>query len=128
MVHSHQKERRYTGNLIQTHVTYLTVNCNIVVLYATCIPKLIKPFLIQKTTKTRPWDGWLLLPIYRAKYSLWEFYLQDDFDHDFLCAEVKEGFRIIDEGAEQRLVPCEVDNFNMQNKSRDTSYVRVIKQ
>ena len=56
------------------------------------------------------------------------FYLQDDFDHDFFCAGVKESFRIIDEGAEQRHVPCEVDNFNMQNKSRDTSYVRVIKQ
>ena len=60
--HSHQKERRYAGNLIQAHVTSLTVNCNIAVLYA--IPKLIMLFLTQKT---RPWDGWLLIPIYWAK-------------------------------------------------------------
>ena len=60
--HSHQKERRYAENLIQMHVTSLTVNCNIVVLYA--ITRLIMLFLIQKT---RPWDRWLLIPIYWAK-------------------------------------------------------------
>jgi hypothetical protein len=45
------------------------------------------------------------------RHSVWESYLQNDFDYNFLCKGIKEGFRIIDEGAEQQLVPCEVDNY-----------------
>lgn len=56
-------------------------------------------------------------------HSVWEFYLQDDFDRDFLSKGVKDGFRIIDEGAKHDLSHVKLTiislAFNMQNKSRE---------
>lgn len=61
-------------------------------------------------------------------HSVWEFYLQDDFDRDFLSKGVKDGFRIIDEGAKHDLSHVKLTiislAYNMQNKSRDKLCVR----